>query len=247
MNGLDTLISTASGAIGGGITGAIAAFVSWRTLKHTVKRDEFQAFFSSYKEDIANQEKSVAEAEEGPDKDERQRTLARLREEFHVAQEAWRQNQELAALVPRGAVSIDAPKLRPEQIAQLAKLLAGSIRLPAILLTADDYLTRGNAYYKAEDYQQALEAYSRALELTPDVPEALNNRGNALVKLERYEEAFRVYNHALELKPDYAEALSNRGGALTEMGRYDDALKDCSRALELKPDSAIAQIGRAHV
>jgi tetratricopeptide (TPR) repeat protein len=170
--------------------------------------------------------------------------LRDTQKEYEQTLQAWQQTQELAALVPRGAVSPDAPKLPAEQIAQLVALLEGSTRLPATVLTADDYLTRGDAYYEAGDYQQALDAYNRALELRPDDPDTLNNRGNALGKLERHEQALKDYNRALELEPHDPDTLSNHGAALANVGRHEDALKDFNRALELRPDHPDALYNR---
>jgi hypothetical protein len=85
-------------------------------------------------------------------------------------------------------------------------------------------------------YEEALESYSRALELKPDYPDAYNNRGITLHDLKRYEEALESYSRALELKPDYPDAYNNRGITLHDLKRYEEALESYSRALELKPD-----------
>ncbi len=232
------VVGIAGGITGlaGGVAGGISAYVNWRGHKHTVQRDAFQDYCASY-------EKRIAMLTELDD----QEKLKQTRVEYEQTLQAWQQKQELAALVPRGAVSADAPRLPPEQLAQLAELLAGSTRLPANLLTADDYFARGNAYYEAGDYQQALEAYNRALELEPDHPNILNNRGNALDELERYEEALKDYNRALELEPDHPNILNNRGNTLGNMGRNGDALKDLERAVELEPDNARPLYNRGNI
>ena len=245
------------GAIGA-LFGAIGGFLSWlasplsaivklRAHQHVVKRGQFEDHCSSYKERIAVREKEFEQAVEGPDKDNKRRRLSELRDEYDQFLEAWQQQQELAKLVPRGAVSVDAPKLPPEQIAQLVELLAGSTRLPAILLTADDYLSRGNAYHEAGDYERALEAYNSALKLAPDNYQGLNNRGNALGRLGRFEEALRDYGRALGLAPTALEGsitLVNRGATLHGMGRPEQALRDYAQALQLSPANPAALFNR---
>lgn len=243
------------GAIGA-VLGVVGSFLSWltsplgaivklRAHQHVVARDQFQDHCSSYKERIALREKEFEQAAEGPDKEEKRRWLSDLRQEYDQFLEAWQQLQELAELVPRGAVSVDAPKLPPDQIVRLSDLLAGSNRLPATLLTAYDYATRGNAYHEAGDYEQALEAYNRALKLMPDHADALYNRGLTLRKLGRCDDALRDYDRALELKPDRPATLCNRGVALIRTQRYDDAIKDLNRALELRPNHDVALYNRA--
>jgi tetratricopeptide (TPR) repeat protein len=246
VNGIDTLISTASGAIGGGLTGAIAALVGWRTLQHTVERDKVQDYFASYEKRIGNLEKACTEAAEGSSQQEQLKAkLGHVRDEYDERLQAWQQKQQLATLVPRGVVAPDAPRLTADVVEQVRALLAGSARLPPALLSVDDYIIRGNAYYEASEYQQALEAYNRALDIRPDDPDTLYNHGNALQKLERHEEALKDYNRALELRPDFAKALNNRAAALMLTGEYVDALKDCDHALQLEPGHPTALYNRA--
>ena len=210
--------------------------MKWRAHQHVVERDQFQDHCSSYKERIAIREKEFEQATEGKEKENKGRRLSQLREEYDGFLEAWQQKQELAKLVPHGAITADAPKPPEAEQAQIRLLADGSARLPERLLTAEDYFMRGNAYYEAGAYPQALEAYNRSLELKPDNLDALNNRGMTLDELKRYEEALKDYSRALELRPDFPEVLNNRGIILRKLERYDDALKDYSRALKLRPD-----------
>ena len=232
------VVGLAGGLTGlvGGVAGGISAYVNWRAHKHTVARDRVQDYFAFFKDDIANLEKACEEAKGTTEEAECKHTLKQARQKFHEAVEAWQKQQELAAIVPPGMLTAGEPKLTAEEIEQVRGLLAGSARLPARLLSAADYFTRGNAYYQAEDYQQALEAYNRSLELVPDNPVTLYNRGTTLAKMGQHEDALNDFNRALELRPDLPESLSNRGNTLHNMGRYEEALKDFNRALQVRPD-----------
>jgi len=70
---------------------------------------------------------------------------------------------------------------------------------------AKDPLLRGSAEYRRGNYEQALEAYSRASGATADY-----NRGNALAKLRRYEEAIAAYDSALKSAPGEEDAQANK-------------------------------------
>jgi tetratricopeptide (TPR) repeat protein len=87
-------------------------------------------------------------------------------------------------------------------------------------------------------YEEALQAYDRALELNPDDSIVLNNKGLELDKLGRCEEALQAYDRALELNPDYYDAWHNKGVALHKLGQYEEAaqiaLKKASE-LNMKP------------
>jgi tetratricopeptide (TPR) repeat protein len=95
---------------------------------------------------------------------------------------------------------------------------------------------QGNIFAAGKEYEEAIAAYDRALQIKPDYHEAWNNRGIALGNLGRYEEAIVSYNRALVFRPDYHEAWFYRGIALIDLGRYKEALASCDRALKFKPD-----------
>ena len=63
---------------------------------------------------------------------------------------------------------------------------------------------KGIAHYRAEDYQQAEQAFSGI-----DLPDAHYNRGNALAKLGKYPEAMASYQAALTQEPDHGDAQHN--------------------------------------
>ena len=107
-------------------------------------------------------------------------------------------------------------------------------------LKSEDYLNRGIALYRRDEYELALDAFEKAIELKPDYADAWNNRGVTLGRLDRHEEALKACDKAIELKPDYADAWNNRGFALAKLGRYEEALEACDKAIELKPDYAEA-------
>ncbi len=139
------------------------------------------------------------------------------------------------ARAPAGAVSSDMPALpAPEQKAleQAASAWASADETP----TAVSHFLRGNAFYKAGDFQSALAEYGAALRLEPDHPDILYNRGTALNDLERYEGALADFNRSLELRPNNPDILTNRGIALKNLKRHEEALADYNRSLELRPD-----------
>ena len=112
-------------------------------------------------------------------------------------------------------------------------------------LKSEDYFSYGDYHYRRGEYELALKAMDKAIELKPDFADAWNNRGVALDKLGRHEEALEAFDKAIELKPDYSDAWNNSGVTLDELGRYDEALKAYDKAIELKPDFAVAWYNKA--
>ena len=91
---------------------------------------------------------------------------------------------------------------------------------------------------KQQEYEEAIEHYTEAIELKPDLDDAYNNRGNAYYEKEELDKAIRDYNTAIKLNPDDASTYNNRGSAYDEKGELDKAIRDYTEAIKRKPDYA---------
>ncbi|MEE4377230.1 MAG: tetratricopeptide repeat protein, partial [Candidatus Competibacteraceae bacterium] len=72
-------------------------------------------------------------------------------------------------------------------------------------------------------YEQALEALSQGLALTPNSADLLLNRSTVLLHLRRYEEALTTLAKLATLSPVEFDALGNKAQALSALGRFDEA------------------------
>lgn len=136
----------------------------------------------------------------------------------------------------------------------LATLLVGG---EAVADSLSDVRT-GNAAFGDGRYEQAVDAYTRAI-LAGDLdPEALavafNNRGVAYSELGDYDRAIQDYGKTLELKPGDRTAIKNlriahirRAGAATNLGDQAAALADYARAIELEPQHPLAYMRRGQL
>ena len=111
--------------------------------------------------------------------------------------------------------------------------------------SAEDYLRRGNEALREGYIEDALDYYSRAIELNPNLAKAYAGRGNAYVDGEEHELAIADYGEALRLSPDHAVTYFYRGSAYAALGDHDRAISDYSDALRLNPidDLAMAAYG----
>ncbi|MBI4619075.1 MAG: tetratricopeptide repeat protein [Desulfobacterales bacterium] len=66
-------------------------------------------------------------------------------------------------------------------------------------LSATDWLNKGYAYYEAKEYQDAIYAFNRVLELDPKDAKAYYNRGISYKKLGNLQQAFSDYKVAARL------------------------------------------------
>lgn len=88
--------------------------------------------------------------------------------------------------------------------------------------TAEAWFEHG-CEIEAEDPDEAMAAYCRALELDPDLPDAHLNLGRLLHELGKIEEAEACYRRALEGRPGDPTAAYNLGVALQDLGRLAEA------------------------
>lgn len=97
------------------------------------------------------------------------------------------------------------------------------------------YNNLGNALRDAQELDDAVLAYRRAVELKPDYADAHNNLGNALRETGDAASALMSCARAIELKPGYAEAFNNLGNALKDLGELDAAIAAYGKAIGAKP------------
>ncbi len=63
-----------------------------------------------------------------------------------------------------------------------------------------------------KDYEQAIAAFQKAIDIKPDDHEAWNNLGFVYADgLKNYEQAIAAYQKAINIKPDFHEAWYNLG------------------------------------
>ncbi|MBF3378422.1 tetratricopeptide repeat protein [Leptospira borgpetersenii] len=103
----------------------------------------------------------------------------------------------------------------------------------------------GNSKFKNGDYLEAIEFYSRDLDVNPDNPASLNNRGLAKSKSGNKTGAISDYDQAIEKRENYSIAFNNRGCAKMKVSDYRGAIEDLSLAIRLKPTYANAFNNRA--
>ena len=75
---------------------------------------------------------------------------------------------------------------------------------------AKEWFAKGLTYFEANKFEEALNAYEKAIEIFPAIPEAWTNKGNTLTALGRNDEALKAYDEALRLNPNLVEARMNK-------------------------------------
>jgi ATP-dependent Clp protease ATP-binding subunit ClpC len=118
-------------------------------------------------------------------------------------------------------------------------------RQAAARQAASDELDRGRSFHKERNYQAAVGAFGRALELDPTFAEASLRLGMAYEDDRQFRRAIQAYERCLEIEPKHVQAATNIGEAHRKNERYLEAIQAYDRGLELKPDYLYALAGRA--
>jgi tetratricopeptide (TPR) repeat protein len=106
------------------------------------------------------------------------------------------------------------------------------------------WVEKGVALVIEGKYNEAIEAFNKAIELNPKDAVAYNNRGAAYGQIGNYKQQIEDSSKALQLNPKDAVAFNNRGVAYGELGNYEQEIEDCTKAIELNPKLAVAYYHR---
>lgn len=92
------------------------------------------------------------------------------------------------------------------------------------------YFGKANFKRRMKNHKEAIEDYTKALELYPNFAEAYYKRANVKVTLGDNEGALKDYNKAIEIDPNLAEAYNNRGILKLKLGNENGANLDFLQA-----------------
>ncbi|MDR1430125.1 MAG: tetratricopeptide repeat protein [Spirochaetaceae bacterium] len=98
------------------------------------------------------------------------------------------------------------------------------------------YKHRGMAHFAQSRYDEAVEDFSRSLELDPKSYKASYYRGVVHSVLGEYDRAIDDFTRSLAINPYQHYCLYRRAQAYYHLADYPGALADCESALVLEPD-----------
>jgi len=99
----------------------------------------------------------------------------------------------------------------------------------------------GNTLMQLNRYEEAIKAYTAALDIKRTAPMVARNLGECFEKTNRLDMAERYYRLTLDLNPDNADTYVDLGNAIQKQGGNHKALEYYRKALEINPQLAGAQ------
>jgi tetratricopeptide (TPR) repeat protein len=109
------------------------------------------------------------------------------------------------------------------------------------------YIGLGDVAFARKNYNDAIIAYTCALQLEPDVATTYVARGYAYSELLNIDSALADFERAVELDETLIAAYVNRGAMYTTQGNFGLAINDFTLALALDPNNLEALNNRAVV
>lgn len=105
------------------------------------------------------------------------------------------------------------------------------------------HIWQGRIFYNEGKWDEAISAFSKAINRNDKAVQAYQLRGNAFREIADYEAALEDYTRVLALAPQ-AYWFNRRGLVYEEMKDFEKAAADYSRAIELDPKWAVAYNNR---
>lgn len=92
-------------------------------------------------------------------------------------------------------------------------------------------------YLDLGEYQEALRASNRALEINPFNAEAMHNKSLVLMKISEYAEVIELEQKAISIKNNFIEALNNLGIAYSKVNNYKKSIENYEKVLNINPNN----------
>ncbi len=104
----------------------------------------------------------------------------------------------------------------------------------------------GDIHLRTNNYNMAINNFSKYLEIYHDNFKAYYNRGRAYYYINKYDKAISDYDQVLNLKPRHTDAYINRGISYHAVNKYDLAISDFDKVLGLHHEHAEAYNNRGN-
>ena len=109
------------------------------------------------------------------------------------------------------------------------------------------YNSSGLSYDATGDYDRAIDAFSKAIQLFSGSATLFNNRGNAYKGKGDLEHAIADYNEAIRLSPNSGNGYHYRGNAYEAKGEFERALVDFNTVIRLHPEYVLGYLERGRI
>lgn len=98
------------------------------------------------------------------------------------------------------------------------------------------WVALGNQYFDTNQFMDSIEAYDKALEINPDMPDVLTDQGVMFKRLGWFDRAITNFSKANEIDPNHATSVYNLGIVYRyDLQDFPKAEEAWTRFLEINP------------
>jgi len=109
------------------------------------------------------------------------------------------------------------------------------------------FFTIGRHKMGEEKYQEAIQAFNRAIQLDSNFIDGYLYKGHAQFSLGRYQDALQTYRHVLKLDPNCRSVYVNMGTASYKLKLYQDAIQAYDKSIQEDSKNAYPYFARGLV
>merc|ERR1711871_1162304 len=103
-------------------------------------------------------------------------------------------------------------------------------------MSAAEFKDQGNKHLKAEEFDKAIECYTKAIELNPNEHTYYSNRSAAYLSKGDGQTALYDAIKCVDVKPDWPKGHARKGAALHALKQYTEAKQAYEEGLKLDPN-----------
>jgi cytochrome c-type biogenesis protein CcmH/NrfG len=140
------------------------------------------------------------------------------------------------------AMPAAANEAKPELLAQIPALEKQAQQSPA---NAKGWVDLGNAYFDTNQYEKAIQAYRKALDIAPNNADVWTDLGVMYRKTGQPQEAIKAFDQAIAVNPKHEVSRLNKGIVLLhDLKDEEGAIRAWEGLLEINP-TAMAPGGQS--
>lgn len=111
-------------------------------------------------------------------------------------------------------------------------------------MSAEEYKAQGNKHFAAKEFTEAIEAFTKAIEASPEPNHVLySNRSGSYASLKNFKNALEDAEECVKINGSWAKGYNRVAAAHYGLGNFDDAKQQYEKALEIDSNNAMAKDG----
>lgn len=159
--------------------------------------------------------------------------------------ELIQQDEELVTQISQKLnISPSDSKILADTASQQLKTAKPNPPKQSVAELVESWFNLGLKQASAEEFENAIASWQKALEIDPNLSEAWHNQGSALGRLGKYEAAIASFERALTIAPHNCQAWIDRAHALYQLQKWSEAVASWDKALELMPGNHLLWYNR---